>query len=84
MNTELWIVAAALLPAAIALLRRPLGALLRLLARSAVGLAALGVLGQLGGLAGVTLGVNWVNALVLGALGVPGLGLLLLLNWTLG
>ena len=61
------------------LLRRPLWALLRLLGRWAGGLVALSVLQPLG----LTLGVNLVNALVLGVLGVPGLGLLLMVQWAL-
>ena len=79
-----WVVA--LIPAAAGaiLLRRPVAWLLRLLKRSAVALAALVVLEPIGGLLGVTLGVNWVNALVLGFLGVPGFGLLLMLQWLLG
>ena len=36
-----------------------------------------------GGLIGVTLGVNLFNALVLGVLGAPGFGLLLMLPWAL-
>lgn len=64
-------------------LHRPLGRLWRLGVRSAVGLAVLGALGQVGSLTGVALGVNWVNALVLGALGLPGFGLLLMLDWAL-
>lgn len=65
------------------LFRRPLAQLIRLLLRSSVGLAALALFSQIGHLTGVTLGVNWVNALVLGLLGVPGFGLLLLLQWML-
>ena len=34
-----------------------------------------------GAVTGVMLGVNLVNALVIGILGVPGLGLLLLVQW---
>ena len=41
------------------------------------------IISQLGGVLGIHLGVNLVNALVLGVLGVPGFGLLLLLNWAL-
>ena len=63
----------------VALLRRPLGQLLRLAVRSSVGLAALALLNQIG----LGLGVNLVNALILGVLGVPGLGLLLMLQWVL-
>jgi inhibitor of the pro-sigma K processing machinery len=69
--------------AALVLLRRPLRLLLRLLARTAVGLAGLLAFNQLGSLIGVTLGVNLLNALVTAVLGVPGFGLLLMLNWTL-
>lgn len=62
-------------------LRRPLGALLRLAARSGAGCCFLAVLGKLGLLPG--LGATWFNALVLGVLGVPGFGLLLMLRWLL-
>ena len=77
--------AGAWLPAALGalfllvVLRRPLVALVRLLGRWAGGLAALCLLQPLG----LTLGVNLVNALVLGVLGVPGLGLLLMVQWAL-
>ena len=69
--------------AALILLRRPLGVLARLAARTAAGLAGLFAFSQVGSLIGVSLGVNLVNALVLGVLGVPGFGLLLMLNWAL-
>ena len=65
------------------LLRRPLGRLLRLAARSSVGLAVLALFSQVSPLIGVSLGVNPVNALVLGVLGAPGFGLLLMLQWAL-
>ena len=65
--------------AALRLRHRPLGRLLRLAVRSSVGLAALALLNQIG----LGLGVNLVNALILGVLGVPGLGLLLMLQWVL-
>ena len=79
----LWAVVALLLCAFLLVFRRPAAALLRLLARSAVGLAALALFAQVGRFIGVTLGVNLVNALVLGLLGVPGFGLLLMLQWVL-
>lgn len=68
---------------ALLLLHRPLGALIRLLARSAVGLGFLALFSQVSHLAGITLEVNWINALVLGLLGPPGFGLLLMLQWAL-
>ena len=63
------------------LLARPMRWLLRLGLRSAGGLAVLALFHPLGTLLGVILGVNWVNALVLGMLGLPGFGLLLMLQW---
>lgn len=68
---------------AIGVLRRPLRGLLRLLGRMAAGLAGLFAFSQVGALVGVTLGVNLVNALVVALLGLPGFGLLLMLNWAL-
>ena len=78
-----WGALALLLLAALALFHRPLGRLLRLAVRSSVGLAALALFSQVGHLIGVDLGVNLVNALVLGVLGAPGFGLLLMLQWAL-
>lgn len=63
------------------LLRKPLGGAVRLLVRTGLGTAALAVLNPLSGLLGVGLGVNLLNGAVLGLLGVPGFGLLLMLNW---
>jgi len=78
-----WCAAGLLLCAALFLLRRPAARLLRLLVRSSVGLAALALFSQIGGAMGITLGVNWANALVLGLLGAPGFGLLLMVQWAL-
>ena len=78
-----WCLAGLLLCAALLLLRRPAARLLRLVLRSSVGLAALALFSQVGHLLGVQLGVNFINALVLGLLGAPGFGLLLMLQWAL-
>lgn len=78
-----WGLTALLLCAALLLLRRPIAQLLRLVLRSSLGLAVLALFSQVGHLFGVTLGVNWLNALVLAVLGVPGFGLLLMLQWVL-
>ena len=64
--------------------RRPLAALCRLIARSGVGLAFLWLFRGVGTLLGVHLGVNLFNAVVLGALGLPGFALLLMAQWALG
>lgn len=68
---------------ALALLRRPLTGLLRLVGRTGLGLCFLTVFAPVGQLLGAGLGVNLFNALVLGILGVPGFGLLLMLHWVL-
>lgn len=61
--------------------RRALGRLFQLGLRTAVGALVLALLAPLSGWTGLSLGVNLFNALVLGVLGVPGFGLLLLLQW---
>ncbi len=78
-----WLAVGLLLLAAILVFHRPLGVLLRLGVRSSVGLMLLAFLQEAGGFLGVTLGVNLGNALVLGILGMPGFGLLLMLQWLL-
>lgn len=55
----------------------------RLCVRTGLGLGALHLFSGVGELIGVHLGVNLLNAGVLGVLGVPGFGLLLLLHWAL-
>lgn len=78
-----WCLAGLLLCACLFLLRRPAVRLLRLALRSSVGLAVLALFAQVGRFIGVELGVNLINALILGLLGAPGFGLLLMLQWTL-
>ncbi len=62
------------------LLRRVLGLLLRFILRTGAGLAALFACSKLG----LALGVNLVNAMVIGVLGIPGLGLLFVMQRMLG
>ena len=82
-TTAPWLAGAALVLILLVLLRRPLARLWRLALRSTAGLAVLAALSQIGPPMGITLGVNWVNALVLGMLGVPGFALLLMMQWLL-
>jgi len=76
-----WAAAGGALLLALALCRRPLAALGRLAVRSGLGMVFLWLFRGLGGLLGVSLGVNLLNGLVLGALGAPGFALLLLAQW---
>ena len=55
--------------------------LLKLLLNTAIGFAALFLLNFFGSAIGITLGLNWINALVIGVAGFPGLVLLLLLKY---
>lgn len=64
-------------------LKTPLKLALRLLINTLLGFAALYIIERTAGYTGITLGLNLWNALVVGILGVPGLGLLLLLQWIL-
>ncbi len=82
-NIAPWVLGGLVLAVALAALRKPLRSLGRLAARTGAGLGVLLLMSNVGGLVGVHLGVNLVNALVMGVLGAPGFGLLLLLNWTL-
>lgn len=82
-HLPLWMAAAGLAAAVLILLRRPLAALWKLALRSGIGLCFLWLFNQVGALIGVRLGLNLFTALILGALGVPGFGLLLLAQWAM-
>lgn len=76
------LVLAALLTAlAVAAFHRPLGRLLRFAGKTGVCMALLALFQNIGAALGLTLGVNLPNALALALLGLPGAGLLCLLNW---
>lgn len=65
------------------LLSTPLKLVLRLALNSALGFLALWLLQYTSAVTGITLGLNLFNALTIGVLGLPGLGLLVLLQWVL-
>lgn len=79
--TLVGVLAAAVVVTLVVALRRPLGKLLKLAGKTGLGLGVLALLKGVGGAIGLSLGVNLWNALTLALLGVPGLGLLMLLNW---
>ena len=80
-KAALAVLAVFLLIAAIRLFHTPLRLMLRVSINTVLGFGALSLLNLTSALTGVSLGVNVPNALVVGVLGVPGLGLLLLLQW---
>ncbi|HBG75858.1 MAG TPA: SigmaK-factor processing regulatory BofA [Clostridiales bacterium] len=65
------------------LLLVPMKWLLRFLLNGVIGGVALWVLNLLGGLTGITVAINFVTALTVGFLGIPGLVLILLLQFAL-
>ncbi len=65
------------------LLKSPLRTALRVGGNAALGFGALWLLELSSSLTGLHLGLNVFNALVIGVLGVPGFGLLLLVQWVL-
>lgn len=79
----LWVAVGGFALVLLILLRKPLAFLWRLLVRSGVGLCCLWLFNQAGALIGVKVGVNLVSGLILGVLGAPGFGLLLLSQWAL-
>ena len=72
-----------LLIALLRVFRTPLRLAARLLVNTLLGFAALCFIRATAGITGVTLGLNLCNGLVVGILGVPGLVLLLLVQWVL-
>ena len=72
-----------LVVACIRLFSAPLKVTLRVLINSVLGFGALWLLNLTGGVTGIALGLNIFNSLTVGILGVPGLFLLLLLQWVL-
>ena len=65
------------------LFRAPLRLALKLLLNTALGFFALWLVRLTAGFTGITLGLNLVNSLVIGVLGLPGFLLLFLLQWVL-
>ena len=65
------------------LLRKPIRWAFKLLLHALFGFVALFIFNFFGDFVGVTLGLNWLNAVVTGVLGIPGVILLLLLKYIL-
>lgn len=61
----------------------PLKLALKVAFNSALGFGAVWLLNLTTSVTGLSLGLSWFNAIVIGILGVPGFGLLLLVKWVL-
>ena len=79
-----WWTAAGIAVLVLALFRRPLGALCRLAVLCGIGMVFLWLFQVVGCFLGIRLGVNLLNSLILGILGVPGFALLLLTQLVAG
>lgn len=77
------LVAIGLIALFIRLFRRPLRFVLKILLNGVMGFVALFFFNILGGFIGLRLGLNWLNAIVVGVLGLPGVVLLLLIQYLL-
>lgn len=69
--------------ALIRVFRTPLRVALKLLGNTLLGFLALWAVNLTAGFTGIALGLNLLNALVIGILGLPGFVLLLLTQWVL-
>ena len=67
--------------AVLRLFKTPLKLAMQVLLNTLLGVGTLFLLNLTEAVTGISLGVNLLNALVIGILGVPGLGLLLLVQW---
>jgi len=76
-----YVVGAILLIVALILLARPIKWLFKLLLSCMLGFGGLILFNLLGGLAGLYIGVNIVTAVTAGVLGIPGLALMLFLQY---
>jgi len=86
LKTALLLMGAALilLLVAVRIFSTPLKLLAKVGLNTLLGLGSLLLLNATSALTGLRLGLNLFNALIVGILGVPGLGLLLLARWVFG
>ena len=77
------ILAVFFLVALLRVFRTPLKVALRLFGNTVLGFLTLAAVNLFSGVTGISLGLNPLNALILGVLGVPGFALLLLIRWLL-
>ncbi|MBQ7737681.1 MAG: pro-sigmaK processing inhibitor BofA family protein [Oscillospiraceae bacterium] len=75
--------AVALIALFIRIIRLPLKLIVKVLLHAAAGFVALFVLNFLGSWVGIYIEMNWINSLITGLLGVPGVLLLLLIKYVL-
>lgn len=77
------IVVALLVLASITIFRKPMRLILRLLINTIGGFITLFIINWLGAFVGFSIGLNLLNAVIVGIFGLPGVGLLLIFQWLL-
>lgn len=65
------------------LFRKPMKLVFKFLLNTILGFVALILINFVGSFIGISIGVNWLNAAIVGILGLPGVALLLILQWLL-
>ena len=65
------------------LLKKPIAWIFKLIIHAVMGYIALFIFNFVGAWVGLSLGLNWLNAIVTGVLGIPGVILLLLIKYLL-
>jgi inhibitor of the pro-sigma K processing machinery len=80
-NIGTLIVVVALIAVLFAIIKAPFKLLFKLVLNTAVGFVALFLLNWVGSFAGIAVAVNWINALIIGVLGIPGVVLVLVLQF---
>ena len=67
----------------IKIIKTPIKLIFKLLINAALGFIALWIINFFGDSIGLALGVNWINALIIGIFGVPGAIVLVILHFLL-
>lgn len=80
-TTGIIVIVAILALVLLIILRKPIKLILKLILNTVVGFLALFAINFLGAAIGISVAVNWINAVVIGVLGLPGVALILLLQW---
>lgn len=63
------------------LIKTPIRLIFKLIINTVGGFITLIIVNFLGSFIGISIGVNWLNAIIVAIFGMPGLGLILILKW---
>ena len=80
-TTGIIVIVAILVLILLVILRKPIKIVFKLLLNTVIGFVALIAINYLGAFIGISVAVNWLNAVIVGILGLPGVALTLLLKW---